>query len=247
MARPPAPSRLAKSLLRILLPAEIRDEIEGDLLEGYREMAVRDGRWRATAWYWGQVVSIRPWALRAAFRIKKRASGHQTSKVNAMSGFSAGLFGSVGDLRYAFRSFLRSPLHAVMTVAILAVGIGAVTLMFSALNASVLRPLPYPDGDELVWVWKGSDRAPQNSLSYDDYVDYRAGVPAFEDLAAFYVFRPFVLVTGLEDAERVRSSRVSPNFFRTLGVAPTLGRSFLEEEAVLGGAQVVWAALRWRS
>jgi len=239
MPRQPAPPRLAKGLLRILVPAEVRDEMEGDLLEGYREMALRNGRWGATAWYWGQVVSIRPWALRKALRKKNRASGHQTSKVNAMSGFSSGLFGSVGDLRYAFRSFLRSPLHAVMTVAILAVGIGAVTLMFSALNASVLRPLPFPDGDELVWVWKGSEQAPQNSLSYDDFVDYRAGTAAFEDLAALSVFRPFVLVTGLGDAERIRSRLVSPTFFNTLGVEPAQGRSFLEEEAVLGGPRVV--------
>jgi predicted permease len=62
---------------------------------------------------------------------------------------------------------------------------------------------------------------------------------AFEDLAAFYVFRPFVLVTGLEEAERVRGRMVSTNFFNTLGMPPAMGRSFLEEEAVLGGPEVV--------
>ena len=145
--RQAVPPWLAKRLLRILVPAEVRGEMEGDLLEGYREMTDRNGRWGATIWYWGQLFSMRPWALRKALRQKSTASGYQTTKVNTMSGFSSGLFGSVGDLKYAFRSFLRSPLHAIMTVAILAIGIGAVTLMFSALNASVLRPLPFPEGD----------------------------------------------------------------------------------------------------
>jgi putative ABC transport system permease protein len=139
------------------------------------------------------------------------------------------------DIRYALRSLRHSPLHAVLTVLILGMGIGAVTLMFSVLNASVLQPLPYPDPDRLVWGWKASDQAPRNSLSWDDYLDYREGVQAFEELGAFYVFRPQFLVTGGEESERITGSLVTPNFFSTLGVSPLLGRSFLPEEAVLGG------------
>ena len=238
--RPPdrLPPWVARKILHLLIPLEIRDEVEGDLLEAFGERRARVGPWKASLWYWGQVATLRPWALRAALRNNQPASRHQTSKVGFMRGSPSWFFGGFTDLRYASRSFLRSPLHAVMTVVILAVGIGAVTLMFSALNASVLRPLPYPDGEELMWVWKRSDRAPQNSLSYDDYLDYRAGTDAFEELAAFYVFRPYVLLTGQEDAERLRTSLVTPNFFQTLGVGPALGRSFTEEESVLGGPEV---------
>jgi putative ABC transport system permease protein len=143
-----------------------------------------------------------------------------------------------GDLRFAIRSFRRSPLHALVTVLILAVGIGSVTLMFSALNASVLRPLPYPEPDRLVWGWKANERIQQNSLSWDDYVDYRNGVEAFQDLGAFYVFNPQVLVTGMEEAERITSSLVTANFFSVLGVPPAMGRTFLPEEEVQGGAAV---------
>ncbi len=142
------------------------------------------------------------------------------------------------DLRYSMRAFRHSPLHSLVTVLILGVGVGAVTLMFSALNASVLRPLPYREPDRLVWAWKANDQVSQNSLSYDDYLDYKEGVPAFEDLAAWYVFFPPVLVTGLDEAELVTSSQVTPNFFSTLGVSPALGRAFLPEEAVLGGPDV---------
>ncbi len=144
----------------------------------------------------------------------------------------------LGDLRYALRAFRRSPLHAVLTVLILGVGIGAVTLMFSAINASVLRPLPFPEPDRLVWGWKASDVVPQNSLSYDDFRDYEEGLTVFEEMGAFYVFNPQLLVTGTEEAERVRSTLVTPNFFNTLAVPPALGRSILPEEAVLGGPAV---------
>ena len=219
---PPAPARV---LVRLLLPAEIRDEMEGDLLEGYQQVAARFGSWRATLWYGAQLLSIRPFALRSSLKTKQARSGYRTHKVNTMSEISSGVFDSLGDLRYAFRGFLRSPLHAVMTVAILAVGIGAVTLMFSALNASVLRPLPYPHGEELMWVWKTSERVSRNSLSWDDYLDYRDGVEAFEEAGAIGVFYSRHLLTGGEGAERLRSQIVTASLFSTLGASPWAGSS----------------------
>ena len=117
-------------------------------------------------------------------------------------------------------------------------GIGAVTLMFSAINASVLRPLPYPEPDQLVWLWKASDRVPQNSVSYDDFRDYREGVDAFQELGATQLFNPRPLVSGAGESERVQGNRVTPNLFAALGVAPVHGRSFRWEEAVLGGPEV---------
>lgn len=143
-----------------------------------------------------------------------------------------------GDFRYALRTLGRSPLHSFLTVLILGVGIGAVTLMFSAINASVLRPLPYPEPDQLVWLWKASDRVPQNSVSYDDFRDYRQGVDAFQELAATQLFPPRPLVSGEGESERVAASRVTPNLFAALGIAPAHGRSFRWEEAVLGGPEV---------
>ena len=143
-----------------------------------------------------------------------------------------------GDLRYALRAFRRSPLHAVLTVLILGVGIGAVTLMFSAINASVLRPLPYPEPDQLVWVWKASDQVTQNSVSYDDFRDYRAGVDAFQELGATQLFNPRPLLSAAGESERVQGNLVTPNLFAVLGVAPIHGRTFRWEEAVLGGPQI---------
>ncbi|MBM4372128.1 MAG: ABC transporter permease, partial [Deltaproteobacteria bacterium] len=136
-----------------------------------------------------------------------------------------------GDIRFALRSLRRSPLHTVTTVLILGVGIGAVTLMFSVLNASVLRPLPFPEPDRLVWLWKARDEVPQNSLSYDDFRDYRASLDALEDLGAYQLFSPMPLLSGTEAGTRVRGNQVTPNLFSVLGVTPALGRTFRWEEA----------------
>lgn len=144
----------------------------------------------------------------------------------------------LGDIRFALRSFRRSPLHAVLTVLILGVGIGAVTVMFSALNASVLRPLPYPEPERLVWIWKASDQVSRNSVSYDDLRDYRAGVDAFQELGATQLFNPRLLVSSEGTSERVEGNLVTPNLFAVLGVEPALGRPFRWDEAVLGGPDV---------
>lgn len=232
------PPWLARTLLGLLLPTEMKEEMEGDLLEGFRGKVLLMGYSRATAWYWSQVLASRPWALRAAANRTRGSSGHQPSKAIKMNHNRSGFSGGFADLKYALRSVLKSPLYALTTVVILAVGIGAVTLMFSALNASVLRPLPYPEPDELVWMWKSSERVAENSLSYDDFVDYRDGVDAFEDVAAYVLFRSHVLVSGRDEAERIGARLITPGFFRTLGASPLLGRSFLEEEAVLGGPRV---------
>jgi len=144
----------------------------------------------------------------------------------------------VGDLRFALRSFKRSPLHALATVLILGVGIGAVTLMFSVLNASVLRPLPFPHPERLVWLWKASDQVRQNSVSYDDFEDYRASLDAMEDVAAYQLFYPRLLLSGTEEGTRVLGNQVTPNLFSVLGVTPVLGRGFRWDEAVDGGPDV---------
>ncbi|MCG6956014.1 MAG: ABC transporter permease, partial [Gemmatimonadetes bacterium] len=144
-----------------------------------------------------------------------------------------------GDLRFALRSFRRAPLQVLTTVLILGVGVGAVTLMFSVLNASVLRPLPFREPGRLVWLWKASDEVRQNSLSYDDFRDYRTSLDALEDLAAYQVFYPRLLLAGTEEGTRVLGNQVTPNLFSVLGVAPALGRTFRWDEAVDGGPDVI--------
>jgi len=143
------------------------------------------------------------------------------------------------DLRVATRGILKRPGFSLSVVLILALGIGAVTVMFSTLWGVVLRPLPYPDADRLVWAWATTDTGQNNSLSALDYFDYRDNCDAFESLAARLVWRPARVITGDAEPERVVSTKVSANLFATLGVAPLHGRSFVAEEEVLDGPNVV--------
>jgi putative ABC transport system permease protein len=101
-----------------------------------------------------------------------------------------------------------------------------------------LRPLPFPEPDRLVWLWKASDEVQQNSVSYDDFRDYRGSLGVMGDLAAYQLFYPRPLLSGTEAGIRVQGNEVTPNLFSVLGIAPAMGRNFLWEEAVDGGPAV---------
>jgi predicted permease len=143
------------------------------------------------------------------------------------------------DLRFAGRLFLRSPGFTLASILVLAIGIGAVTVMFSTLNSVVLQPLPYENPSELAWMWGSSEMRPRNSVSAIDFWDYRDEADAFESLAAVLVFSPRVILTGNDEPERILSTQISYNFFSALGTPPQIGRSFLLEEEQAGSPSVV--------
>ncbi len=130
----------------------------------------------------------------------------------------------------------------------LAVGIGAVTVMLSTLYGVVLRPLPFAEPERLAWVWSTTDTGRRNTVSAPDYFDYRDRCSSFESLAVHFCWFEDVLLTGDREAEQVQSAKVSGNLFSTLGEEPLLGRSFVAEEEVLGGPHVVVVSHRlWQS
>src|SRR5436309_40059 len=90
------------------------------------------------------------------------------------------------DLRYAFRILLRAPGFASIAILALALGIGANTAIFSAVDAILLRPLPYADPERLVMLWGDASFAsfPRNNLSPADYIDWRKQNQVFTDVAA---------------------------------------------------------------
>ncbi len=143
------------------------------------------------------------------------------------------------DVRFALRMFLRTPGLTAASVMVLAIGIGAVTVMFSTLNSVALRPLPFENPDRLIWAWGTTETRNSNSMSAPDYWDYREQATSFESLGAFLVFTPRAIITGDAEPERVFSTLVSHNLFATLGVAPQIGRSFLPEEERTGSDNVV--------
>jgi len=141
------------------------------------------------------------------------------------------------DLRYALRGLARSPGFALAGILTLALGIGAVTSIFSVADAVLLRPLPYPQSNRLVMVWAQLrtfhfDRFP---LAFDTFTNY-SRQPIFESAAAIRLTDGSL--TGAGDATRAIALGVSPNIFPMLGVTPILGRAFTAEEGLPGHGAV---------
>jgi len=131
------------------------------------------------------------------------------------------------DVRYAVRTLLKQRGFTLVSVLCLALGIGVNTVIFSCLNAILLRPFPYTHPGALVVLTEGAGReSPRggSALSYPDYVDYAASARSFTSVGA-YASRTFTLA-GSAEAERVEGARVSASMFPTLGLVPARGRGF---------------------
>jgi putative ABC transport system permease protein len=137
------------------------------------------------------------------------------------------------DLRYAVRTLGRQPGFAIVAVLTLAVGIGANTAIYSVVNATLLRPLPYKNPDRLMRVSlimpSFHGRPPTDMVwSYPKYEAFRKFQTSFED-AALYQGCSFNL-TGVGEPEQIRCELVSARYFRVLGISAEVGRTFLPEE-----------------
>ena len=145
----------------------------------------------------------------------------------------------VSDLRYAARTLLRSPGFAVLVVAIMALGIGANTAVFSVVNSVLLKPLPYPGADRLVTLRTSflTTGSTQPQVAIANYRDWRDQSASFEAMATYrYGESP---VASETTAEFGRTASVDTQFFRVLGVTPILGRTFTPEETAPGTGRVV--------
>ncbi|HJQ33855.1 MAG TPA: ABC transporter permease [Pyrinomonadaceae bacterium] len=132
------------------------------------------------------------------------------------------------DFRFAARMLWKNRGVTAVAVVALALGVGANTAVFSVVNAVLLKPLPYKDPGRLVRLASDSERIPQMSVSYPDFLDWRAQSTVFERMAAM---QPASYnLSGAGEAERLQGRNVSPEFFSVLGVEPALGRTFSEEE-----------------
>jgi predicted permease len=140
------------------------------------------------------------------------------------------------DLRYAVRVFTKNPAFTVVAMLTLAIGIGANTAIFSLVNAVLLRPLPYPDPQQLLMLW-GTKGAGNTGFSDANFLDYQEQNHVFAHMATFG--GGGVTLTGLTQPERIRAGYVTPEFFDLLQVHPTLGRSFVPEEGQAGRNCVV--------
>ena len=248
------PPRLAEWLLRHVLPVgEAGDTIRGDLIEEWRHRCARNATiannpephpifarvalhpsGAATRWYWRQAISL---AVRYAWRGQSGVRVVSDPGVRTRRGYMLAMDNLTQDVRYAVRSYLKAPSFAIAILATLALGIGASTAIFSMVNGILLRPLPLPDPDRLVFATEINTKNQPISTSVPNYFDWKARARSFETLALSND-SPQTL-TGLDQARRIRARRITANFFRAIGVKPALGRDLTDDDDRANAAPAV--------
>src|SRR5713101_1459076 len=140
------------------------------------------------------------------------------------------------DLRIGLRGLLRAPMMTMTIVATVGLGIGATTVIFSAVHAALLRPLPYADPDRLVRIYTD---APPNKFPFSvaDYLALQAQQTRFERIAG-YTGRAMSF-SDVVVAERLRGRVVTATYFSLLGIRPMLGRDFTESDGRPGTGPAV--------
>jgi putative ABC transport system permease protein len=142
------------------------------------------------------------------------------------------------DVRYAFRSLIKSPGLTIVATLALTLGIGLTTTMFSIIYGAMMKGLPYPDGNRIMVVTRSnpSREIRQQALPVQDFVDYKAQQHTFTDLGA--TTSGTIYVSGTEKAERFDGSWITANIFDIIGVRPILGRNFRAGEDTPSGERV---------
>src|ERR1700741_957962 len=154
----------------------------------------------------------------------------------------------LSDIRYAFRMMAKQPGFPPLPLLACALGIGANTAIFSVVNAVLLRPLPYPESERLINIRERRPTFPGGSVSYLNFLDWRAEQHTFTDIS-LYRRESFNVSTpkGGIAPERIGSGRIMFNFLTVLGVAPQLGRDFTEADDVPKGPKVAMISDKlWR-
>lgn len=151
------------------------------------------------------------------------------------------------DVRYGVRTLARNPAFTLTAVAVLGLGVGASTAIFSAVNALILEPLPFRSPSSLYMLWESNPEKgwEQETAAPANYLDWRDRVRAFEDVAAYSSFTYQQVLTGEGDPQVLKSADVTGNFFSMLGVHAEVGRTFLPEETWADAERRV--LLSWRT
>jgi predicted permease len=154
---------------------------------------------------------------------------------------------AVQDVRYGIRSLRKNPGFAVVTVLVMALGIGANTAVFSVVNSVLLKPLAYRDPDRIVTLasaWKSG--ATERLVTLPDFRDWHDQSTAFSAMACYRSSEEPTRATS--ETEYVRVARVSPEFFRVLAVEPAIGRQFdAQEEKSNDSAVALISYSYWQS
>jgi putative ABC transport system permease protein len=146
------------------------------------------------------------------------------------------------DVRYAFRSLARAPGFTLVAVITLALGIGGTTAIFSVVDGILLRPLPYPEPQSIVSVFRASPAGERGSFSAADYLDYRRSSRSFSAIAGYR--QDVVNLTGGAEPVRLEALETTGGFFDVFGLPPVQGRTYSEKSTPPTGARVAVIAER---
>ncbi|MGH9818425.1 MAG: ABC transporter permease, partial [Candidatus Acidiferrales bacterium] len=144
------------------------------------------------------------------------------------------------DVKYGARMLAKSPAFALVAILTLALGVGANTAIFSVVNAALLRPLPYPDPNQLVMVWANVERRggpAQEWTNPADLHDWRTQNQVFAEMAA--VGGDEATLSGDGEAAQLSAAVITHQMFRVLRTPPALGRDFTAAEDQPNGPNVV--------
>ena len=141
------------------------------------------------------------------------------------------------DLRYALRQLCKNPIYTATVVLILALGIGATTAIFSAVNPVLFKTLPYPEARRIMMLW---ERQENGAPLFVTFATFRGAEERSRSFDAFAVMKPWQpTMIGHTQPERFEGQRVSANYFRVLGIRPALGRDFEPADDLHKGPRVV--------
>ncbi|NKB86854.1 MAG: FtsX-like permease family protein [Acidobacteria bacterium] len=211
------------------LARSIQEEMDGHL-EEETDRLVAAGRSQASA--------EREARRRFGDLARYRRAGHIAYGIDAAARPRQHVFEALWrDVTHSARSLVQRPSWTALAVATLALGISGNTALFGVLNAALLRPLPYPDAEGVLFLWSGEDPANVAPNSYPDVADWRAQATTFEKLAPYNIaLRSF---TDGTEPERILGAIVDAGFFDILGVRPQLGRTFTAAERLEGAEPVI--------
>src|SRR5687768_7690795 len=146
------------------------------------------------------------------------------------------------DLRYTFRALRRDAAFTVFAILIAGLGIGASSTVFSVVNTLLLRPLPFANPEQLVWIANGNTSGLSGQTTQVGHMlDLRERTQSLSAIAGYFAFYGVGdnLLSGTGEPERLSGVPVSDNFFDVLGVKPEIGRVFTKEECAWNGPKAV--------
>jgi putative ABC transport system permease protein len=143
----------------------------------------------------------------------------------------------IQDIRFALRVLRKNPGFALVAVLVLAIGIGANTAIFSVVDTVLLRPLPYPHAERLVFIENVFQQAGHTPMTYTNFQFWRDQHQLFDQVVTY--FSSIGTMTGMQEPEEVPIVRISANLLPTLGITPIAGRGFRDDEEPKSADRVV--------